>query len=200
MCPRTAKAYETMREASKENIMQAALEVFAGYGFEKASIRRIAQRAKVSLGLLYNYFAGKEELLIAICQKSMEDVLASFAAADKGQTPAAKLELLIKSSFEIVAQHRDFWRVFYSLRSQPGIKDKLPEAFLLWHQKIHDQLQSYFSELKHPHAEAAAWLLFATIDGIAQHYIWEENYPLAAVLETLLDTYIQPTGASYATA
>ncbi len=196
MCPRTAEAYEAIREASKQKIMQAALEIFARRGFEKSSIRQIASHGGVSLGLMYNYFKSKEDLLIAICQKSMQDVQASFIEADKGRTAKEKLERLVASSFEILAQHRDFWQVFYSLRSQPGLKDLLPESFQLWHKSIHVQLKTYLSELTHPNPDAAAWLLFATIDGVAQHNIWEENYPLKAVLDELLKTYLEDSYAA----
>ncbi|MCA9838392.1 MAG: TetR/AcrR family transcriptional regulator [Trueperaceae bacterium] len=197
MCPRTAKAYEALREASKEKIMQAALEIFARYGFEKSSIRQIASHGEVSLGLMYNYFNSKEDLLIAICQRSMEDVAASFSEANQAGTAKEKLERLVKSSFEILAEHRDFWQVFYSLRSQPGLKERLPESFISWHSAIQAQLKAYLSELQHPNPEAAAWLLFATIDGVAQHNIWESNYPLEHVLDELLKTYL---GVDYVTA
>ena len=82
--PRTAEQFEDMREASKEMLIQAALELFARYGFEKTSVRMIAEKAGVSLGLLYNYFESKETLLVTIFERGMQDVLKSFREADAG--------------------------------------------------------------------------------------------------------------------
>lgn len=191
MCPKTAKAYEVIREASKDNIRQAALEMFARYGFEKTSIRAIAKHANVSQGLMYNYFSSKEELLVSIYERSMQDVFSSFSEADKASSAKEKLERLIKASFEMLQDRREFWTVFYSLRSQPGIQDIMPEDFLVWQGRIQQQLQSYLEDLGHPNAVAKSWLLFASIDGIAQHFMLEPDYPLNDVLRQLLNTYLK---------
>jgi AcrR family transcriptional regulator len=188
--PRTAQQFEDMREASKEVLVQAALELFARYGFEKTSIRMIAQRAGVSLGLLYNYFDSKEALLVTIFERGMQDVLSSFQQADTGTTPEAKLERLIRSSFEILEEHKTFWQVFYSLRAQPGIAEILPKEMLEWHWQIHKQLEQYLRRLKRPNPKASAWVLFAAIDGAAQHWALQKDYPLESVLEAMIETFI----------
>jgi AcrR family transcriptional regulator len=55
----------TEEEANRrDEILQAALEVFAEVGYEKASIKQIAKRANLkSPALIYWYFENKEELL-----------------------------------------------------------------------------------------------------------------------------------------
>jgi AcrR family transcriptional regulator len=188
--PRTAEQFEDLREASKEVLVQAALELFAKYGFEKTSVRMIAGRAGVSLGLLYNYFESKEALLVTIFEKGMQDVLESFREADKGSTAKQQLEQLIRSSFEILEEHKTFWQVFYSLRAQPGIAEILPEDMLEWHWQIHKQLEQYLKQLKHPNPKATAWLLFAAIDGVAQHWALQKDYPLESVLEAMIETFV----------
>jgi AcrR family transcriptional regulator len=188
--PRTAEQFETMREASKEMLVQAALELFARFGFEKTSVRMIAKKAGVSLGLLYNYFESKEVLLVTIFERGMQDVLKSFQVADTGTTPEQQLERLIRSSFEILREHKTFWQVFYSLRAQPGIAEVLPKEMLEWHWRIHGQLEQYLTQLKHPNPKAGAWLLFGAIDGVAQHWVLQKNYPLEPVLEAMIETFI----------
>lgn len=188
--PRTAQQFGDMREASKETLVQAALELFARYGFEKTSVRMIAGRAGVSLGLLYNYFDSKEALLVTIFERGMQDVLSSFQQADTGMTSEAKLERLIRSSFEILHEHKAFWQVFYSLRAQPGIAEVLPKEMLEWHWRIHEQLEQYLRQLEHPNPKASAWVLFAAIDGAAQHWALQKDYPLESVLEAMIETFI----------
>lgn len=49
---------------TRENIIKASLKIFAEYGFNDASIRKIANQAGVDSALLYHYFASKEALFI----------------------------------------------------------------------------------------------------------------------------------------
>lgn len=58
---RTPKVVEDRRE----QIVEAALRVFAQKGFDKATNKDIAQEAGITAGLIYHYFKSKEELLKA---------------------------------------------------------------------------------------------------------------------------------------
>lgn len=49
----------------RRHIVEAATGVFAEYGFERATIRRISQAAGVSDGTIYNVFENKTALLMA---------------------------------------------------------------------------------------------------------------------------------------
>lgn len=53
-----------IKEGNKEaDILQAAIEVFAKYGFHEAKISKIAELAGVSAGSIYVYYKNKEDLL-----------------------------------------------------------------------------------------------------------------------------------------
>ena len=49
-----------------ERILEAAAAVFARKGFHQATIREIAELADVAEGTIYNYFADKRDLLVAM--------------------------------------------------------------------------------------------------------------------------------------
>jgi AcrR family transcriptional regulator len=53
---------QRLKEGVREKIQQAAIREFKENGFEKASMRKIAEKAGVSVGNLYNYFNNKESL------------------------------------------------------------------------------------------------------------------------------------------
>ncbi len=69
------------KAASKDAILDAALEVFRERGYEGTTIPAIADRAGIAQGTLYNYFPSKEKLL--------------FACARAGGTPGAIFTRLI---------------------------------------------------------------------------------------------------------
>ncbi|GAC1450146.1 MAG: multidrug efflux transporter transcriptional repressor AcrR [Ktedonobacterales bacterium] len=49
----------------RQQILEAALDTFADQGFEGASTKEIAERAGVTQGLIYFYFANKADLFLA---------------------------------------------------------------------------------------------------------------------------------------
>ena len=53
----------------KQHILETAMKLFASHGYGSTSTRLIAKTAKVSLGLLYNFFKNKEELLNEIVRQ-----------------------------------------------------------------------------------------------------------------------------------
>lgn len=190
MSPRTAQQYHDLREASRKRILESALTLFARFGYERTSVRMIAEAAGVSQGLMYNYFVSKEDLLRAIFQRSMEDVQQALASARETDNPAQKLERLIRSSFELVQQHMPFWKLSYSVRMQPAVLAGLAEELQAWMESIRCTLEGHFRELGAANPVIAATMLFAFIDGIAQHYALDpERYPLAAVVEALVAQY-----------
>jgi AcrR family transcriptional regulator len=62
-------------------ILDAALELFAEVGYEAASTNRIAARAGISPGSLYQFFANKEAIAEALSARIAERMGAAHAAA-----------------------------------------------------------------------------------------------------------------------
>jgi len=66
----------TLDSATRDRIVAAATELIMERGYEKTTMRAIAERAEVSLGSAYYYFGGKEELVqgfyLAIARKHHE--------------------------------------------------------------------------------------------------------------------------------
>jgi AcrR family transcriptional regulator len=56
---------KTQAEERRLQILEVALAEFASKGFKGTSVKDISQTADISLGLMYHYFASKEQLLEA---------------------------------------------------------------------------------------------------------------------------------------
>ena len=50
----------------RRQVLDAAVKVMGQNGFHQMSMQELAAEAKVSVGLIYKYFGGKEDLLLAI--------------------------------------------------------------------------------------------------------------------------------------
>jgi len=64
-----------------EAILEAAAEVFAGMGYARATTNKIAERAGVSVGSLYQYFPNKDSLLAKLLEQHHADVHRVVGAA-----------------------------------------------------------------------------------------------------------------------
>lgn len=66
---------EARVEAQRERILSAAHKCFVERGFHGASMANIADTAGMSAGLIYRYFAGKSEIILAIVEHQLEMLL-----------------------------------------------------------------------------------------------------------------------------
>lgn len=187
--PRSPEQFEAMRAQSQERLEAAAVRVFARAGYGAASVRDVAKEAGVSLGLLYNYYEGKQALLAAIFRRGMADVAQSFAEADGDGSAEVRLARLIRAAFRIAREHRDFWMLLYSLRHQPDVIADLSDDLAEWTVMIHATLARHLRAIGHSRhrADVLARVAFAAIDGVSQHYLLDpETYPIEAVTRQLV--------------
>lgn len=172
----------------REHLLRDALTLFAERGYAGTSVKAIAQRAGVSQGLLYVHFENKEALLLALFEREMRDVQGTLAAGAAGVGTEA-LEALLRSTFKTVTANRDLWRLSYALRFQPAVSALLEPLIGAWTASIREQLEEVCRGMNLARPELEARLLFATIDGACQHAVLEPDYPVEAVITTLLDRY-----------
>lgn len=63
-------------EQRQEQILAAARACFRAEGFHGASMSRIATEAGMSVGHIYQYYASKEAIIIALCERDFEEFFA----------------------------------------------------------------------------------------------------------------------------
>jgi TetR/AcrR family transcriptional regulator, fatty acid metabolism regulator protein len=71
-----AVAEHSKTKSRKDKIMEAALQIFAGKGFQDTTIAEISKQAGVSEATIYENFGTKEALLLAIPEKITKDAIA----------------------------------------------------------------------------------------------------------------------------
>lgn len=65
---------QVLKDEIKDNIINAATEVFLEQGFHKASMQKIAKKASVSTSNIYNYFESKRHLFEYIIKPVADDL------------------------------------------------------------------------------------------------------------------------------
>jgi AcrR family transcriptional regulator len=121
------------REEKKKIILQAATEVLLEYGPYKTTLDDIAKRARMAKTSLYYYFKDKDEIIRAIIQNDMDQLLDSMTrAVDAAQGSEKKLYALVETRLQFISERtmRASKEVIYEFISLGGIFETLKEHYL----------------------------------------------------------------------
>jgi AcrR family transcriptional regulator len=129
MSPRTPQQFKEMREEKMTLIMDVALEHFANEGYYRTTISHIARHARISKGLIYNYFESKEALLRAIVHKSVNEVYHNLDIDRDGYLSDQEFELFIRKIDEMLKEKKYFWRLLFQLLAQNDVREQFLKAF-----------------------------------------------------------------------
>ncbi len=196
MSPKTKEQFEVIRQRSRENILETALELFARNGYASTSISQIAKAAGVSKGLMYNYFESKEALLHAILTSEMEMGEALWnGAMETAETPFQKLKNATLTMVSIVRNNQEHWKLLTSLAFQPDIMQGM-EAVVEEKKRMYiGQMVGLFTEMGVPNPVMETYFYGALMDGIFLHYMnLEKDYPLDDMVGYLLERYEERGG------
>lgn len=188
--PKTTEQNERIREATKAAIIENAMILFAQKGYATTNMRQVAQQANVSTGLTYHYFDSKQSLLRAVFEHSMAKLGEAFAPALIITVPNHRLIALLNIIFETLEADKDFWALFYMLRTQPAIAEILGEGLLYHTEHLRSAFVMALQEMDWPNPELEAYFLYSLIEGAIQQYLLDpENYPLAMIVDRIIKPY-----------
>lgn len=125
MSPRTEEQFENIRKEKKEIIKSAALELFANDGYHVTSISKIARKAGISKGLMYNYFKSKEDLLSSIFHDIMKRIMDILDPDHDEVITPEEAEAFFDRFFNILIENPREWRLYYQLSVQKDVMDLL---------------------------------------------------------------------------
>jgi len=108
-----ASRKERERTARRRAILAAAERVLVRGGYHEATVEQIAQEAEFSVGTLYNFFKGKDDLYAQVVEKIAREFLADFDSKVLGlEDPEEALGALIELRLTHLEEHRGFFRAF----------------------------------------------------------------------------------------
>lgn len=91
--------------ARTEQLLNAALEIFATYGFHGSSLDQIAERADISKTNLLYYFSSKKALYDAVLSLIIDIWLAPLKAFDRSLDPIVAIDGYIRAKLEYSRDH-----------------------------------------------------------------------------------------------
>src|ERR1700704_726318 len=107
-------------EQTKALILNSALDLLRDRGYERTTMRAIAQKAGVSLGNAYHYFNSKDHLIQAFYHRIHEDHLrASLPALAKESSLKARLLSVMRLKIETLEPYHEFAGVLFQTAADP---------------------------------------------------------------------------------
>lgn len=167
----------------KEQILLAALSLFANEGYNAVPTSRIAKQAGVSEGLIFRHYKNKEGLLNAIIALATERTGILFAPVITAEKPEEAIRLTIDLPFSVPKTDHPFWRLQFKLKWEIEYDSSRKMKPLL------DKLTWAFDELGYENPKEEAQTLNHLIESIAAAILREGIAKQRPLHQFLLNKY-----------
>lgn len=191
-------------------ILKGAIKVFAKRGFHRARTAEVAKAASVAEGTIYNYFKGKDDLLVSIFEEVWGDFTRRLRAeSSKLDDPAEKMALILDETFNLFENDPALAEVFLvELRQTNKIFSSRPTmVFLDFLELLEDTMREGIRDgiyRKDVNLQVLRAFLFGGVEGVLLAWLLSQTHPeykrrkvsfsLRAARETLLKTFREGMG------
>ena len=102
------------KAALREEIMNAAAELFAAEGYESASMRKIARRIGYTPMSIYLHFKDKADLLDCICEQAFAELYTRHELVDAQiSDPGQRLKAGMRAFIDFARQNPSYYRAIF---------------------------------------------------------------------------------------
>jgi TetR/AcrR family transcriptional regulator, fatty acid metabolism regulator protein len=156
-------------------ILDAAVRVFARRGYHGSRVGDIATEAGVAHGLLYHYFASKDEVLETVFRENFGELLERFRAVEASdETAAEKLEGIAKILLRTWRNDPDLVTVMVrEVARSPQLQsqvDEVREAFVIL-QRVIEQGQADGDFRRDLDARLASWVVYGGLEEVLTGWV-----------------------------
>ena len=121
-----AERREREKEARRQQILDAAREVFMSKGFQEATIEEIAQKTELSKGTIYLYFQSKEEIYISLMHEGSQILYGMLKTAVEADLPAdTLLRRLGRAYVQFYLEYTQYFRMLFLYYSSSALHEKI---------------------------------------------------------------------------
>lgn len=185
----------TRHDRKLNGILEAAARVFATQGFDRSSIREVAQEAGVSVPGLYHYFRSKDELLYLIQMNAFGSLIEKFRQDTRDVTePETRLEILLRNHLERFLANLDELRV--CSREIDRLTGEQQERIRTLHRDYFALAVQIFVALGEKHGplavdpRSAALAMFGSVNWVSTWYRAGSSPPAAILAADFLKLYL----------
>jgi AcrR family transcriptional regulator len=123
-----AERKERDKQEMRERILDVATQMFLEDGYEKTSIRNIAEKIEYSPATIYLYFKDKDELFFAIHEIGFGKLLTAMQKCNSIKNPLKRLREMGAVYIDFALQNPEYYDLMFILRApMNAIKEKHAE-------------------------------------------------------------------------
>lgn len=114
---------ERDREAVRRAILDAARDLFVTEGFERVSIRKIAERIEYSPAAIYGYFPSKDDIFFALAEEGFRLMYGEQQRMDAlaALPPIERVRAMFWRFYEFSCEHPEYFALMFIDRSVPRV-------------------------------------------------------------------------------
>jgi len=194
--------------ATVQAILEAAAQVFERHGYAAGTTNRIAQRAGVSIGSLYQYFPNKDAILLALVHRHLAESTAALGPHIERLSRGARFEDVLPDIVNaMVAMHAlapGLHRVlFEETRLPPALRAELDELEDRLVDLAADALGSADPRSRPSDPRLSARIVIGAIEGLTHRLVLRPPpgvvpEAIASEITELVRAYIQTRHARFA--
>lgn len=171
MSPRTKKQLDEHKEIKRETILHAALHLFASKGIHATSVSDIANHAGISKGLMYTYFNSKEDLVSALLENALNEILSVFDPDHNGILTSKELQYFFNGIFKNLRENREHWKLYFMILVQQPALDQLSNGYIVNKaMQIFPIVEKYLQSVGFSNPKSEMLALHMLFDGIFFNY------------------------------
>lgn len=106
--PRTKEQFEEMRNATRDKIQSAAMHLFARKGLVATNVQDIADKAGISIGLLYRHYKTKESLFYELAEFALKGLQELSARLQNDASPKTTVQSIVDEIYHELKVNDDF--------------------------------------------------------------------------------------------
>jgi AcrR family transcriptional regulator len=190
---------EREKQEMRKLIISAAMEMFVKDGFEKTSIRNIADKIEYSPATIYLYYKDKDELLYEVQGQAFLELYEAFSREVTATDPMDRLRQLLHAYVDFGLEHRDLYDLMFILRSPMKAVDEndwpnCDEAFLF----LITTLEGCMDKLRYTDIRLAALSIWSFCHGLISLCIRERvkvmhlpDNEVRSVISAAVDEHLQ---------
>jgi len=186
----------------RQDILDAARQMFAEDGYDRVSMRRLAERIEYSPTAIYLHFKDKDDLFKAVCDETFAKLVARLDRQRRRLSgdPLACLKAGLREYIEFGLRHPEHYIVTLMHRAPQdraaeAVKDfdgsVGQEAFGYLRQSVADCVAARLFRPLHP--EVTAQVLWMSIHGLVSLLIAKKGFPFApktALIDEQIETLV----------
>lgn len=176
------------------DLLLAAAQVFEEMGYAAGTTNRIAARAGVSIGTLYQYFPNKEALAVALLERHVEETvrrLEEWVGHIVAERHALR-DALRDYAATMLEAHAGRPRLQHILLEETPLPERVHETLLESERRAARTFSGFlrlYPEVRHGAIEHAGFLVVQAVESLTHRYSAHPNEPLitqASFLEELV--------------